>query len=250
MSEPTALAHSETRNITRTIMQAVQDPSIDPARLREFLTVAKDFEELELKREARDAQKEYNIAFAKVKLSLPSIPKNGIIPDNSGAVRSRFARRDDLHKALTPLLSQHGFAASFSFRDAGPARMICSLRLTHSSGHSEVYEAAGPWDMEIPKASVHQRSRGAQSFMKRNLMLDAFDILDEDVDNNASPEDMTPITRDQVRVVEQKIIDFKLSEPLVLKWLKSPTVEEIPTKDYQRLIDELDRKGREKGLLK
>lgn len=197
--------------------------------------------------DAKDARAAFNAAFAQVKMSLPSIPKNGIIPDNTGAVRSRFARRDDLHKALTPLLSQHGFAASFSFRDAGPSRMVCSLRLTHSGGHSEVYEAAGPWDMEIPKASVHQRSRGAQSFMKRNLILDAFDILDEEVDNDSAIPDLGPITPEQSRTIQTKLADYHISETALLKWIKSPTVEEISKSDYQRVIDELERKHRERA---
>jgi hypothetical protein len=135
---------------------------------------------------AKDAQAAFNVAFAAVKRALPSLPKNGVIPNKGGGVRSRFVKRDDLHRALTPILSAHGFATSFSFRDSPPNRMICTMTLTHAGGHSETFEAGGPWAMEIPAASDQQKSGGAKSFMKRLVMMDAFDILDEDVDDDAS----------------------------------------------------------------
>lgn len=135
---------------------------------------------------AKDAQVAFNVAFAAVKRELPSLPKNGIIPDNSGKVRSRYVRRDDLHRALTPILTAHGLATSFSFRDAPPNRMICSMRLTHAAGHSEVFEAGSPMSMDVPKASELQKSGAAQAFAKRRVMMDAFDILDEDVDDDGT----------------------------------------------------------------
>lgn len=189
---------AEPRNpeVFAAIMAAVKDPETDPDRLDRFLAI---YRQLEKDR----AQAQFNAAFARVKINLPTIDKRGVIPDNQGRVRSRFARHDDLHRAITPILTAEGLASSFMFQDAGEGRMTCKMTLTHAGGHSQEYQATGPWSMDIPKATPNQKARAAQSYMKRNLMIDVFDILCEELDDDGSGLGVAePISDEQVQTLE------------------------------------------------
>ena len=103
------LARQES-GLLETVMRAVQNPDIDPARLEHMLHIGRELQQ-------DQAKAQFNAAFAALKLELPVIDKRGVVLGKGGKRMFRYARYDDIHEAITPLLSHHGFATSFDFEE-------------------------------------------------------------------------------------------------------------------------------------
>jgi len=182
-----------------TVMRAVADPNIDPARLREFLEIGR-----ELQKDQAEAQ--YNAAFAALKADLPVITKKGVVLNKRGQVQFKYARYDDLHRAISPLLMKHGFATSFDFEEPEKGRLTAILHLLHQGGHSKDYRWTLPSMGENQYVTNLQNAAAARSFGKRCVLIDALDILTEDSDSDGRPQaPPEKITEEQARTIEDII---------------------------------------------
>ncbi len=123
-------------NMMEAILRAVSDPTIDPARLREFIAAGKELELIQLQRDDREAKKQYNIAWAQMMPKMPTISKEGRIEYKPGTRPTQFAKWDDIHPACMPILYEHGFAVSFDSLTTDNKLQII-LIITHVGGHEE-----------------------------------------------------------------------------------------------------------------
>lgn len=181
------------------VLRAAADPTIDPARLHEFLAIGR---ELELDR----AKGQFNADFVRLKKELPVIAKNGVVLNKSGRVQFRYARYDDLHEAITPLLDKYGFATSFTFEEPEKGRLTCILELSHTGKYSKTYRWTLPWSGENQYVTNLQNAAAARTFAKRCVLIDALDILTQDVDRDGGPvEAPERITEEQARKIEDAV---------------------------------------------
>jgi hypothetical protein len=157
---------------------------------------------------------------------LPEVEKRGIVLNKSGKEQFKFARWDDLHRALKPLLERWGFATSFSFEEHEKGRLTCVLELLHDGGFSKFYRWTLPAMGENQYVTNLQNASAAKSFAKRNVLIDALDILTADSDRDGA--DVPPpqtITEDQARRIDDVVAACEQHEPgftqRFMKWVRA-----------------------------
>lgn len=170
----------EPRSMLEVVMRASQDPNVDPARLREFLQIGRELQK-------DKAVAEFSAAFAALKPELPVIDKKGVVLNKHGKLQFKYARYDDLHTAISPLLAKHGFATSFDFQEPEKGRLTVILELMHRGGYSKLYHWTLPAMGDNAYVTNLQNAAAARSFGKRCVLIDALDILTMDSDSDGRP---------------------------------------------------------------
>lgn len=117
------------------ISKAASDPAVDIDKMERLIAMHERIQ-------ARDAKLAFTEAKLAMRPALPEITMKGkiVIKDkNTGAVTQEtpFARFEDIHEAVTPILTEHGFDLAFrnGLSDEGKVRVTTIL--THEQGHSE-----------------------------------------------------------------------------------------------------------------
>lgn len=114
---------------------------------------------------AEQAKASFIAASSAMQGELPSIPKRGIIKNNSGGVQSHYALWEDVNTAIKPILQRHGFALSFLVNQNGAAITVTGI-LSHQDGHRETTELTLAPDKTGSKNDV-QAIGSAVSYGKR-----------------------------------------------------------------------------------
>jgi hypothetical protein len=172
-------------SLLEVIRKAAGDPSVDIDKFERLVA-------LQERVEGRDAK----LAFTEAKLAmrplLPEITMKGkiVIKDkNTGAVTQEtpFARFEDIHAAVTPILTEHGFDLAFrnGLSDEGKVRVTTIL--THAQGHSEETYFDLPHDSSGSKNAV-QAVGSSTSYAKRYGVLSILNlrVAGEDDDANTA----------------------------------------------------------------
>lgn len=229
-----ALERSEP-SIMEVIAAVARDPSVDVARIDALVAL---FE----RQEARDAEKLYHVAMAKMQPRLPRVKKNGSIDLGSGKAIA-FARWEDVDVVLRPILSEHGFSLSFPTRIDGE-KLIMQCVVSHVAGHSEKSESVVGVDSKLAQRMNSLQATGSgRSYAKRYLALDMLNIVTEGADDDANSAD--PISDEQAMDI-QTMLDYLALEPKQLtgfwRWAAAERVSEIQRKDFERIHAELTRR--------
>src|SRR5262252_9773143 len=74
--------------------------------------------------QAKDAERKFNEAFAKLQSELPGVDASRIVPNKDGSPRYRFAPFEDIMESVKPVLVANGFSVSFSSRFMEGGRMV------------------------------------------------------------------------------------------------------------------------------
>lgn len=217
--------HDEPKSVDRpasmleTVMREIAKPGMSPELARQYLELGR-----ELQKDV--AQAAFNADFAALKNDLPVIDKKGVVLNKRGTVQFKYARYDDLHEAITPLLAKHGFATSFDFEEPEKGRLTVVLELLHQQGHSKKYRWTLPSMGDNAYVTNLQNAASARSFGKRCVLIDALDILTKDQDSDGRP--VAPpeqITEEQARQLEDIVTGCAERDPkfpdLFKKWLKA-----------------------------
>lgn len=114
---------------------------------------------------AEQAKASFIAASSQMQGELPSIPKRGIIKNNSGGIQSHYALWEDVNTEIKPILQKHGFALSFLVNQQGAAITVTGI-LSHQDGHRETTELTLAPDKTGSKNDV-QAIGSAVSYGKR-----------------------------------------------------------------------------------
>lgn len=207
----------------------------------ENVAVVKELTELVWKKEARDAEKEFNRAFVELQKELPRIQATKIIPDKQGNQRSSFAPLEEIDAQARPLCLKHGFTYAFAEGEAPAGRItkICTLR--HDGGHSvsnkyTVRIGSGP-----PGCSESQADGSAHSYAKRGALCDALGIVVAGIDNDARNEG-APITPKQAEELAHRVNATNTDKAAFLNYAGADSFAEIPAAKYDILDGFLKKK--------
>ena len=205
------------------IAEAARDPAVNVEKMQALLTM----QERVMDRNARQAFVE---AFDAMSMELPIITKRGAIRNNSGQVQSRFAKWEDIHRILTPILQRHKFVLSFKIgQDPGKALSVCAV-LTHAQGHSEESGFMPlPLDATGNKNGV-QGTGSSLSYGKRYTTLAFLNIVTEGEDNDgrgdvATGDDASDAER--LWVEEAKLAAKKGTDAYAAHFTKLPRAAKI-----------------------
>ncbi len=133
--------------------------------------------------QAKNAEREFNQAFARLQSELSSVSATRQVPNKDGSVRYRFAPYEDIMETVKPALIANGFAISFTtrFQDGGRIVSICTLR--HVGGFSQSNEFAVRIGGGPPGSTETQADGAAKTYAKRGALCDALNIVVEHDDD-------------------------------------------------------------------
>ncbi len=229
--EPAELQQgNEPQSMLAIVMRAVSDPTIDPARLREFLQIGRELE-------ADRAKRQYNQAWAQMMPQMPVITKEGRIEYKPGTKPTQFARWDDIHKACMPILHEYGFAVSFDSENADN-RLTVIVKITHTAGHQECPRFTVPWLDTGGSKSPAQQAASSFTLAQRHAFCKAFNVLTRDEDDDGSgrgqaehiSEEDAMAIRDIVEACNER--DPKMAANFA-KWLRIEFQAESPSQIFK-----------------
>jgi hypothetical protein len=162
------------------IIKAAMDPNVDTAKLSALI----DMRERVMKIQAKAA---FDAAFAMMQADIPEIDERGKLIVK-GTLRSTYARLEDIHAAIKPVLKEHGFA--MRHRTEWPTDRPNLIRivgiLSHRDGHSEESTFEAPLDKSEYRTDI-QSMGSTVSYGRRYTTLDLLNITTRGLDDDARP---------------------------------------------------------------
>jgi ERF superfamily protein len=173
---------SEGDAFTALFERLARDPSVDPARIQQFL-------DMKTGEEDRRARHAFLAAFAKLQAELPAVERKG-----TGHNSKKYARFEDFIQTVKPHLAAHGFSLSFRLQsEQGTIRIIGVLG--HEAGHQETTDLPLPADTTGNKNNV-QAWGSTISYGKRYVGMTLLGIATEDEDDDGKAAGNTkPVER-------------------------------------------------------
>lgn len=144
---------------------------------------------------AHNAKSAFDAAFAVMQPKIPQIDEKGAIKGRGGEVRSTYARLEDIHDVVKPILATHGFA--MRHRTEWPEGKDGTIRiigiLSHRDGHSEESTFEAPMDRSEFRTDI-QSMGSTVSYGRRYTTLDLLNISTRgmDVDGSKSGRPQPP----------------------------------------------------------
>ena len=175
-------------------MKLLDSADISTDTLREVLKMQNEQEDRRRNQEIEDRQwaskLAFNESFVKCKSEMPQIAKEA----RNNQTNSDYAEMEAIDLAITPVMTKHGFAITFSNgedpKDDDHLHIIATL--VHSKGFEKHY------DDQVPIAGIgakgnrmmtHTHGHGAtKTYARRYLKLDIWDLalMKKDSDGNAN----------------------------------------------------------------
>ena len=228
---------TKSRSLLEVIADAVADPRMDVEKMERLLAMHQTIV-------TEQRKTAFMAAMSRLTPKLPEITQRGRIAftDKAGIAQARkYARLEDVDRAIRPLIAGEGFSLSF---DTAPlegqkVRVIC--RLSHEQGHSEVKQIDLPIDTSGSKNGA-QAVASTISYGRRVLTKMFFNLIEhgEDTDGIATG----PISKQQIETIQTLIKETGIDERKFLSYMKAEKIAVIPGSDYQRAINALETKKR------
>lgn len=167
-----------------------RDPSVPVDKLERLI-------ELQERIMRFNAKAAFDSAFSRMGPTLPEIDEHGRI-EVRGTLRSTYAKLEDIHAAIKPILKEHGFA--IRHRTEWPADKPNIIRivgiLSHEQGHSEESVFEAPMDKSEYRTDI-QSMGSTVSYGRRYTTLDLLNLSTRGLDNDgAKPK--APISKEPV----------------------------------------------------
>ncbi len=175
------VAQTETERMFAMIERMATDPAVDPAKLREILSVKQAWE-------ADESRKAFAAGMAKFQSLCPIIGKLDTANGRG------YARLDRIHREIRPLLAECGLWFSWTVceeREGG--LMHLEGILGHSSGHQIPCRQLISLPDKISGTNAAQRAGSGQTYAKRYGELAALNVVTgDDDDGNAKQKPVAP----------------------------------------------------------
>lgn len=214
----------------------VRDPTVDPARIAQFM-------ELQERAEKREAEKAFIAAMTRLQPRLPRIGKDGSIDLGRGKPL-KFAKYETLDKAIRPLLTDEGFSLSFGTQPYDKGITI-TCTLSHAAGHSRTESMPLPFDTG-PGRNALQAVGSTLSYGKRYLTCALLNLVTVGEDDDGQGG-IGFIDERQVNTIIDMFSACEMdvaSQSKFLEFIKAERVGEIHKRDYAAAISALNAKLR------
>lgn len=167
---------SEVAQMFAGLVELAKNPDVDADKMGALA-------DLQLKMLNHKQQEEFNRDKIAALLEMPTISKAGAIKNKAGAVQSRYARFEDIHRAVVPILRRHNLVISFNVGNSGQMVTVQPI-LSHANGYVEKgSEMALPIDTTGSKNGT-QGAGSAASYGKRHTMKAMLNIIEDGEDND------------------------------------------------------------------
>jgi hypothetical protein len=223
---------STPKNMLAIISNAASDATIDVAKMERLLNVQERMME-------KQAEINFNQSLNALQSKLPVISKSGKII-HSGKVISSYAKYEDIHKAINPVLIENGFSLRYNSRESD-GKMVITGTLAHIDGHSITDEIPLSIDSSGAKNSV-QGVGSTISYGKRYLVSMLLNLVFEGEDDDGNSAGHVQISAKHAKEIKELIEETGSDTKKFLKWLNAKSVDEMSEKDYPRALAALERK--------
>jgi hypothetical protein len=239
-------------NLLVIIARAAADPQCQPEKMRALLEMQKEIRA----EEARIAATQDFIAMSSV---MPSVNKDGrIVIDPKPGSRSMkqqvtlYAKYENMHKVVTPILRQHGFAYWTEPAEGnGTVPIVMRCHLDHISGHNRTCAIPLPFETSGSKNNV-QGIGASLTYGKRYGLMSLCNIVshdpkDADSDGNEDVEEEKPktINGSQAKELLIAINDSEVEPTTFMEKYKINAVHELPAAMFAEALKSLaDHKRR------
>ncbi len=216
------------------------DPTIDIERLRAVI-------EMENAAQDREANKQFEAAFAAMQPDLPAVEKAG-----KGQNSSEFAKLEAIQAAARPILQNHGFSYRFKQQDKeGAITLRCTL--SHMSGGSDFDEMTLPYDTGGQKNAVQARG-STVSYGKRYTLCNVLGIQLGGEDNDGQTElSGETLTAEQVKTIRTLLTKLDRKEEAFLTYMGKNGVtvatelENVPIESFEKMQETLAQWAKKLG---
>ncbi len=191
--------------------------------------------------QAKNAEREFNQAFAKLQSELRSVNATRTVPNKDGSPRYRFAPFEDIMEEVQPVLVANGFSISFNSRFMEGGRMVSICTLRHVGGFSQSNEFAVRIGGGPPGSTETQADGAAKTYAKRGALCDALNIVVEHSDDDGRAIGAT-IGKALAEDLEQRVRNCGADKDAFLKYAGASDFESISDLRYDMLDGLLLRK--------
>lgn len=229
-STEVAISSNNTTAVLNVIERVALDPNADIDKLERLLAMQERII-------ARDAKAAYDSAMADMQASLPTITKSGEIKNKSGQIVSKYAKYEDIMKAVGPCLKLHGFSVSFKSVFSDHSLTVTGV-ISHKGGHQESTDFTLPFDCSGFKNDVQARGSAA-SYGKRYALGMLVNIVtsDEDDDGTAGGGGMN-IAYERVMEHNNAVREFMPSILCIKECLSQHPIDYSTAKEAWLELDE------------
>lgn len=227
-------ARPESATILELIGRMSSDQSVDVAKVEKLV-------DLYMRVTANTARQEYAAALADMQPQLPLIAERGGIKDRNDNVQSRYALWEDIVSAITPILSEHGFA--LSFRTQNEANMVSVTGvLSHRAGHSEETTLALPIDTSGSKNAV-QSVGSSTSYGKRYTAGALLNLRTGDIDDDGASGGKPTLSEEQVANLDALLSEIGGdAKARYLRYAKVKSLDQILACNYADAVKVIEKR--------
>lgn len=219
-----------------------RDPSVDPARIEQFL-------EMRRTEEDRRAQRAFNAAMAAAKAEFEPIVKRHLVDYvNKTGGRTTYKHEDlaDIENAVRPALSAHGLSYRFRGTSTPEAPVSVTCVISHSDGHFEETTLHAGADNTGGKNSIQAIGSAIRYLQRYTLTLGLGLAAGRDDDGRAA--DQKPADR----ITEKQVADLnamlqKTDEPaanvqILFEHWKINDLSELTPDQYRKTVAQINKK--------
>lgn len=207
------------------IAAAAVRPDFDPENLRALIQMKREVE-------ADEATREFTAAYVRLSGVLPRIPKNGKVVLGGGKGYD-FAKWEDMHAALSPMLKAEGFALTFDTTDE-EGRITIIGTLIHRAGHSRTSRKTLPIDTGAGRGNL-QAHGSTLSYGRRYVTMNLLNIAQEGADDDGAAGGRQTISDAQVARLRELLAELAADRHAgFFDYMGAPKLEDFAASDFKR----------------
>lgn len=229
--ESTAVADYGT-GLLEVIARAARDPSVDIDKMERLIAMQERVQ-------GQQAKVSFTAAKVAMRADLPEVQARGRITikdKNTGEITQEtpFAKFDDLHAAVSPVLTQYGFDIAFKNGLSPDGKVRVTTILSHIGGHSEETHFDLPHDSSGSKNAV-QAVGSSTSYAKRYGLVSILNIriVGEDDDGMASYSPAY-ISAADAKIIEADLDELGGDKAVFCQYLGADSIPQILAKDLAK----------------
>lgn len=233
---------AQATSLMEVIARAAADPQTDVGKLERLLEM---YERIT----AHQAKAAYTAAMVTMKPKLPVIERRGMITITDKATHTKviqetpYALWEHIDEAITPILSEHGFALTFRSGVTGDGKITVTGVLSHRDGHSEETTITLPHDSSGSKNAV-QAVGSSTSYGRRYTATLLLNICTKGEDDDGQAAGASGlITEDQCEKIFDLIKSTKADTAKFCSFMGVASIPDIKAKDFDRAMHALNLKN-------
>jgi hypothetical protein len=235
LREETVAPRNQSDALIALIARAASDPSMDVAKMQALFDLRQQVY-------AEEARQGWHDAMNRLQPKLPRISKTGQILTPSGAVRSTYAKIEDIDAACRPLYTAEGFSVRYTTETKD--RILYVTCHVSRAGHTESTTMPVPINPGEHGNNAAQGMGVTWAYGRRYSFCAAFNIITVDGDTDGILVQDDPISERQIYDLEDMLRDTGSNTSAFLKYMGVNSLSEITQSNYGRAVSALKQKRR------